>query len=64
MLRPGNVLAKGTAGAQTRRSLRSSPFALSDFEAFSTKAELLQLKLTPIICLMNFVHKKVGNLKN
>ena len=29
-----------------------------------TKAELLQLKLTPIICLMNFVNKKVGNLKN
>jgi hypothetical protein len=28
------------------------------------KAELLQLKLTPIICLMNFVNKKVGNLKN
>jgi hypothetical protein len=30
----------------------------------SDKAELLQLKLTPIICLMNFFNKKVGNLKN
>ena len=29
---------------------------------FSTpKAELLQLKLTPIICLINFINKKVGN---
>ena len=27
------------------------------------KAELLQLKLTPIICLMNFINKKVGNQK-
>ena len=26
-----------------------------------TKAELLQLKLTPIICLMNFINKKVEN---
>ena len=29
----------------------------------STKAELLQLKLTPIICVMNFIDKKVGNQK-
>ena len=28
-----------------------------------TKAELLQLKLTPIICLMNFISKKVGSRK-
>ena len=28
-----------------------------------SKAELLQLKLTPIICLMNFINKKVGNRK-
>ena len=26
---------------------------------FDTKAELLQLKLTPIICLMNFINKKL-----
>ena len=31
---------------------------------FSFKAELLQLKLTQIICLMNFIDKKVGNRKN
>ena len=31
---------------------------------FVSKAELQQLKLTPIICLMNFVNKQVGNLKN
>ena len=30
----------------------------------TAKAELLQLKLTPIICVMNFVNKKVGNQKN
>ena len=30
----------------------------------NTKAKLLQLKLTPIICLMNFINKKVGNRKN
>ena len=28
-----------------------------------SKAELLQLKLTPIICLMNFIDKNVGSLK-
>ena len=31
---------------------------------FHSKAELLQLKLTPIICLMNFIDKKAGNRKN
>ena len=30
----------------------------------TTRAELLQLKLTPIICLLNFIIKKVGNRKN
>ena len=30
----------------------------------ATRAELLQLKLTPIICMMNFVNKEVGNRKN
>ena len=29
----------------------------------SNKAELLQLKLTPIICLMNFINKKSWKLK-
>ena len=29
-----------------------------------TKADLLQLKLTLIICLMNFISKKVGSRKN
>ena len=28
------------------------------------KVELLQLKLTPIICLMNFLNQQVGNGKN
>ena len=32
--------------------------------SFNVKAELLQLILTPIICLMNFINKKVGNRKN
>ena len=42
-------------------------FALNDdlYPEFRIpKAELLQLKLTPIICLMNFINKKVGNPKN
>ena len=30
-------------------------------KSVSAKAELLQLKLTPIICLMNFINKKVRN---
>ena len=30
---------------------------------FSFKAELLQLKLTPIICLMSFINKKSWKLK-
>ena len=30
----------------------------------NVKAELLQLKLTPIICLMNLIKKNVGNRKN
>ena len=28
------------------------------------KAELLQLKLHPFICMRNFINKKVGNRKN
>ena len=28
-----------------------------------TKAELLQLKLTPIICLKNYINKKIGKRK-
>ena len=31
------------------------------FQLYVPKAELLQLKLTPIICLMNFINEKVGN---
>ena len=30
---------------------------------YTYKAELLQLELTPIICVMNFINKKVGNQK-
>ena len=33
-------------------------------EVTRAKAEFLYLKLTPIICLMNFINKKVGNRKN
>ena len=29
-----------------------------------TKAELLQLKPHPFICMRNFMNKKVGNRKN
>ena len=29
----------------------------------STKAELLQLKPHPFICMRNFINKKVGNQK-
>ena len=28
-----------------------------------SKAELLQLKLTPIICLKNYINKKIGKRK-
>ena len=31
---------------------------------FYTKAELVQVNHTPIICLRNFINKKVGNRKN
>ena len=30
----------------------------------STKAELLQLKPHPFICMRNFINEKVGNRKN
>ena len=29
-----------------------------------TKAELMQLKINPIICLMKFIDEKVGNQKS
>ena len=35
----------------------------SEYRGLSTKAELLQLKLPPIICLMILINKKVGNQK-
>ena len=52
----------GCSGCTNPQIFGTSPFAPAYFEAF--KAELLQLKLTPIICLVNFINKKVGNRKN
>ena len=40
------------------------PIFFLDIISFPYKAKLLQLKLTPIICQMNFINKKVGNRKN
>ena len=39
-------------------------FSLMNSKFSPAKAKLLQLKLTLIICLMNFINKKVGNRKN
>ena len=36
-------------------------YNVQKLSSYCPKAELLLLKLTPIICLMNFIDKKVGN---
>ena len=39
-------------------------YKIDYYETLKGKAELLQLKPHPFICMRNFIDKKVGNQKN
>ena len=49
---------------ETIKGTKYYSYKIDYYETLKGKAELLQLKSHPFICMRNFIDKKVGNRKN